>query len=80
MLAAESEDPAPIVSLAGDAGRYYTMVGEALSESGAELSDETADSIRESMEALAKVYDRMRLDVHFTERGVELDVGMTFKD
>jgi hypothetical protein len=32
------------------------------------------------MEALAKVYDRMRLNVHFTERGVEFDVGMTFKD
>lgn len=80
MLIAESEDPAPILSLAGDAGRYYTMVGESMSESGAELSAETAESVRESMEALAKVYDRMRLNVHFTERGVEFDVGMTFKD
>jgi hypothetical protein len=80
MLDAKSEDPAPILSVAGDAGRYYTMVGEAMSESDAELSAETAESIRESMDALAKVYDRMQLDVHFTGRGVEFDVGMTFKD
>ncbi len=80
MLAADSADPVPIISLAGDAGRYYTLVGEAMSESNEELSAETAESIRDSMEALAKVYDRMQLNVHFTERGVEFDVGMTFKD
>jgi hypothetical protein len=80
MLDAESEDPAPILSVAGDAGRYYTMVGEAMSESDAELSAETAKSVRESMDALAKVYDRMQLDVHFTKRGVEFELDMTFND
>jgi hypothetical protein len=80
MLVADSKEPAPIFSAAGDAGQYYNMVGEAMSESDSQMSPETSESIRASMAALADVYDRMQLDVQLTQRGVEIDVGMTFKD
>lgn len=82
VLAAKSADPAPFMSFAGDAGRYYGMVGEAVDTAGdtAELSPEARAAIRDSMQALAAVYDRLQVDVRFTRRGVTVDAGLTFKE
>ena len=81
-MGAASADPAPFMSFAGDAGRYYDMVGQAVgsSDDANELSPEAEEAIRESMQALAAVYDRMQVDMRFTPRGVTIDAGMTFKD
>ena len=82
LMSAKGADPAPFMSLAGDAGRYYELVGDAVGSAGdaGELSPEAREAIRDSMRSLAAVYDRLQVNVRFTRRGVTVDAGMTFKD
>ena len=82
LLSAKGADPAPFMSFAGDAGRYYGMIGDTIGSAGDsdELSPEAREAIRDSMQALAAVYDRFQVDVRLTSRGVTVDAGLTFKD
>ena len=82
LLSAKGADPAPFMSFAGDAGRYYGMIGDTIgtADDSDELSPEAREAIRDSMQALAAVYDRLQVDVRLTSRGVTVDAGLTFKD
>lgn len=73
MLSADSAVPAPFMSMNMDAARYYGFVGDAtmLSEGEAQ-SPEITKATGEIMQSLEEMFSRMSVDVHFTERGVEI--------
>ena len=83
VLDAAPVSPAPVFSVAGDAGRYYELIGRSMMlQDGEEdgMKPETREALRDAMEGLADVYDRMQADVYFTERGVEIGSRASFKD
>lgn len=82
LLEADSAASPPFVAFAGDAGRYYEMVAASMLQSGGddELSPEARAALADSLRSLAAVYDRLRVDILFTERGIRLDAALTFKD
>lgn len=84
VLEADAADPSPFASFSMDAARYYGFIGEAMSVTDGD--DENAPTpemqaaMQEVMAAIADVYDRMSVDVSFTERGIELDSSVTLQD
>ncbi len=85
MLLASAPDPAPFMSMSMDSARYYAMVGETMAKQPtAEGEEEIPPAIRAAMAELmtlsGSLYDRMFLDVRFTERGVEIGANMTLSD
>ncbi len=83
LLGASSADPAPFMSMAVDAARYYGFIGEAmmLDDSGDDgLSPEGRAAMRDMMTTFGELYDRLVMDVHFTSRGVEFDTTVTLND
>ena len=85
MLLASAPDPAPFMSMSMDSARYYAMAGEAMAKQPAvDGEDEMPQAIREAMAELmtlsGSMYERMFLDIRFTERGVEIGANMTLSD
>ncbi len=83
LLGASSADPAPFMSMSVDAERYYGFIGDAmmLDDSGEDgLSPEGRAAMRDMMVAFGELYDRLVMDVHFTNRGVEFDTTVTLGD
>ncbi len=91
VLLASPVEPPPLFSMTMDAGRYYSLIAEAMmveeepadgDEDGeeVELSPEARAAMRDAMLAVGSLYDRMAFDVHFTERGLELNSRVTLKD
>jgi len=78
LLLADSPDPAPFMSMSMDSARYYSMVGEAMSkespadEDGEQMPEEIRSAMRDIMVLSGSMYDRMSVDVRFTERGIEI--------
>ena len=85
MLAAEPSPSKPFVSFSMDAKRYYDMMGNAVMQVQAEegkqpVSDEVRAAVRDIMLSSGKLYERMAINVHFTERGVEIDSQVALAD
>ncbi len=85
MLQAKSVSPAPFLSMSMDSARYYTMMAEAMAlgqqdESGHEVSPAMRDAMRDIMRLSGSMYDRMTVNVRFTERGVEIGGRMLLRD
>lgn len=84
MLGADASDPSPFMSFSMDAARYYGFLGDAMAAGGGDQenapSPEMQAAMQEVMVAIADVYDRMSVDVRFTERGVELISSVTLQD
>ncbi len=84
MLSAEVADPAPFLSFSMDAARYYGFLGEAIAAGEHDQdnapSPEMQAAMNELMQAIAEVYDRMTIDIRFTENGVEFVNSVTLKD
>jgi len=86
MLVADSPDPAPFMSMSMDSARYYSMVGEAMSkeqpadEEGEQMPEEIRSAMRDIMVLSGSLYDRMSVDVQFTERGIEIGGLMKLSD
>ncbi len=81
LMTASKQDPSPLLFIAGDAGKYYDMVGESMMQGdGDELSPAAREAVRDSLVSLGEVYDRMQFDVRLTERGVEVETELSFKD
>jgi len=82
LLLADSPDPAPFMSMSMDSARYYSMVGEAMSnaepadEEAEQMHEEIRSAMREIMVLSGSMYDRMSIDVRFTERGIEIGTLM----
>ncbi len=86
MLVADSPDPAPFMSMSMDSARYYAMVGEAMSkeqpadEEGEQMPEAIRSAMRDIMVLSGSMYDRMSIDVRFTERGIEIGGLMKLSD
>ncbi len=85
MLVADSAEPAPFMSMSMDSARYYSMVAEAMSKArAADDEDKMPAAIREAMSEImilsGSMYERMSVEVHFTERGVEINGLMQLSD
>ena len=68
-----------------EAGRYYKLMGDAVMsaepEEGEEpLPEEMRSAIRDIMLSSGELYERMAVDVHFTERGIEISSRMSLAD
>ncbi len=81
LLEAEGGAPPPFMSMGLDGTRYYTMLGEAMREDDdEEMSEEMRDAVSEVMSVAAEFYERLQVDVTFTERGIEIDTDMSLAD
>lgn len=83
VMDAEPVSPVPVFSVAGDAGRYYQMIGHSMTLPRGDddaMTPETREALRDAMVALAGVYDRIQADVYLTENGVEIVSRASFKD
>jgi hypothetical protein len=81
LLRAEAGAPPPFISMGLDAARYYSLVGEAMRESSDEdLSEEMRDALSDVIAVAADFYDRLQIDVTFTDRGIEIDTDMSLAD
>ena len=84
LLGGNASDQSPFMSFSMDAGRYYGFLGEAMameqSDDENAPSPEMAAAVQEVMESIAEVYDRMTIDIHFTDRGVEMLSNVTLQD
>ncbi len=82
LLVADSGSPAPVMSMHMDAARYYEMIGEAMMADNAEAEEgkgnEMPATVREALRDLmvntGAMYDRLGMNVLFTERGVEFNI------
>ena len=81
MLRAEPGTPPPFASMGLDGTRYYTLLGEAMRENDdEELSEDMRDALADVIEVAADFYERLQIDVTFTERGIEIDTDMSLAD
>jgi hypothetical protein len=84
MLAAEATNDGTFFSFSMDAARYYAFLGEAiaLGEPDAEnpMSPEFQAAMQEMMLAVSNIYDRLSVDVRFTDKGIVVDSSVTVRD
>lgn len=85
MLVADVEMPPPFVSFSMDSKRYYDFVGDALmqedeSEDGESEPLALRTAMRDVMVSSGELYERVSVNVHLTERGVEIGSRMTLSD
>jgi hypothetical protein len=82
MLEADVESPMPFMSFSMDAKRYYEFVGDAVmqqeeSEESEPMPPEMRNAIRDIMVSSGDIYERMSVNVHLTERGIEVGSRIT---
>jgi hypothetical protein len=81
MLQAEGATPSPFMSVGLDGARYYALLGEAMREDDdEEMSEEMREAVADVISVAAEFYERLQVDVTFTERGIEIDTDMTLAD
>ena len=85
MLQADVAESRPFVSMSMDAAKYYEFIGEVMmaqeqDEEGEEVPLAMRTAMRDIMVSTGSVYERMLMNVHLTERGIEFDTRMTLAD
>jgi hypothetical protein len=85
MLSADIAKEKPLMSMSFDAKRYYQFIGETAmaddeSDEGEEMPLAMRTAIRDAMVSSGEMYKRMAVNVHLTERGVEIGSRMTLAD
>ena len=81
MLGAESAVPPLFMSIGVDGAQYYALLGDAMRESDdEEMSEEMKAAVSDLLEAVADLYERVNVDVSFTERGIEIDSDVALAD
>jgi hypothetical protein len=85
MLVANTQTPPPFVSFSMDSKRYYDFIGEALmqeseSEDGESEPLALRTAMRDVMVSSGELYERVSVNVHLTERGVEIGSRMTLSN
>ena len=85
MLVADVETPPPFVSFSMDSKRYYDFIGDALmqkdeAEDGESEPLALRTAMRDVMVSSGDLYERVSINVHLTERGVEIGSRMTLSD
>jgi hypothetical protein len=77
MLDADAADPSPLISFSMDAGRYYAFLGDAIAATEPKEGDkgpspEMQAAMKDIMNAVAGLYERMTIDIMLTSNGVEM--------
>ena len=81
LLAAEGTTPPPFMSIGLDGEQYYKLIGDAMRASDdEEMSEEMRAGVSKLLVAAAELYERLQVDVTFTERGIEMDSDVTLAD
>jgi hypothetical protein len=85
MLVADVEMPPPFVSFSMDSKRYYDFIGDALMQENETEDGESEPlalrtAMRDVMVSSGALYERVSVNVHLTERGVEIGSRMTLSD
>ena len=64
-----------------DAARYYALVAESMEAAPEDReAEEFEAAMSKMMIDIGSLYDRFMVDVHFTERGIEVSMDTTFAD
>jgi hypothetical protein len=85
MLVADSAEPTPFMSMNMDSARYYSMIGEAMSQEpegddAEKMPKAIRDAMRDVMVLSGSLYERMSVEIQFTARGVEINSTMKLSD
>lgn len=85
MLQADVDKTKPFVSMSMDAAKYYELIGDTMmaeeqNEEGEEVPLAMRTAMRDIMVSSGSLYERMLMNVHLTERGIEFDTRMTLVD
>ena len=81
MLKAEGVTPPPFMSMGLDGARYYTaLAAEMREDDDEEMSEEMREALADVMTVAADFYERLQIDVTFTDRGIEIDTDMSLAD
>jgi len=86
VLESDTVEPPSIISATVDAGKYYEFIAQRSmaepDEEGAQnaLSEPARAALRDAMLKVGEMYDRMIVDVRFTERGIEMESKVTLSD
>lgn len=81
LLDQDAGEPPPLFAMTMDAARYYGFIGDAvMAQSDDETSPEQARAVRELMQTLSELIDRISMSVVFTGRGVEIPAITTLAD
>ncbi len=83
MLSADAADDGTFFSFSMDAGRYYAFLGEAMTVANDEdnpMSPKFKAAMQDMMLAISEIYDRMSVDVRFTDDGVVMDSVVTLEN
>ena len=85
MLQADVDESKPFVSMSMDAAKYYEFIGAAMmaeeqDEEGEEVPLAMRTAMRDIMVSSGSLYERMLMNVHLTERGIEFDTRVTLVD
>lgn len=85
MLNASVSGSRPFMSFSMDAKKYYELVGQAVmegddDEEGEPMPEAMRAAVRDAMISSGELYKRMAINVHLTERGVEVSSRLTLVD
>ncbi len=81
MLSAKAGEPPPLFSMHMDAARYYSFIGDAVTAQQDEpASAEQGRAVKNLMQSLSELIDRVSISVMFTERGIEIPAVTTLAD
>jgi hypothetical protein len=85
LLVADAADPTPFISMNMGSARYYSMMGEAMSQESSDDEQEkmpkaVRDAMRNVIMLSGSLYERMSVEVLFTERGIEIAGRMKLSD
>jgi len=85
MLNGDVSESRPFVSFNMDAKEYYEFVGNAMMEAdddeeGEPMPEAMRTAMRDAMVSSGELYERMAINVHLTERGIEMNSRMTLAD
>lgn len=85
MLNASVSDANPFVSFSMDAKEYYELISQAVmaddgDEEGEPMPEAMRTAVRDVMISSGEMYERMAINVHLTERGIEVSSRLTLAD
>ena len=86
VLDSDTVEPPPIISATMDAGKYYELIASsAMAESDEEgkenpLPEPVRIALRDAMLKVGEMYDRMTVDIRFTDRGIEMESTVTLRN
>lgn len=84
ILNADPTKPSPLFGMTMDAARYYALIADTMMleqpDEKNQLSEPARAALRDAMISIGSMYERMAVDVLFTERGIEMKSEVSLAD